>query len=59
MRCRRYRYPMPPHLTNQNADFPTKQAYLNLELTPLSLSLWQWYGPPSLSPLGPSLRQAT
>ena len=28
---------MPPHLTNQNAVVPVKQAYPNLELMSLSL----------------------
>lgn len=40
---------MPPHLTNQNADFPTKQAYLNLELTPLSLFVAMVWASLSLS----------
>ena len=38
-----------------------KQAYLNLELTSLSLSLFLWkrHGPPSLSAIGPSLKLVT
>lgn len=35
--CRRYKHPMPCHLTNQNADVPTEHAYLNQELAPLTL----------------------
>ena len=39
IRHRRYRHPLSPQLANQKANVPMKQAYLNLELTSLSLSL--------------------
>ena len=50
---------MPPYLTNQNVDVPTKQAYLNLELTPLSLFVATTWASLSLSAIGPFLKQAT
>ena len=48
---------MPPYLTNQNVDVPTKQAYLNLELTPLSLFVATTWA--SLSLCHRSLSQAS
>ena len=59
MRCWRYKHHMPPHLANQNVDVPTKQAYLNLELTPFSLCGNGIGLPLSLFAIGPFLKQAT
>ena len=46
---------MTPHLANQNVDVPTKQAYLNLELTLFSLCGNGMGLPLSLSSIYPSL----
>ena len=57
--CGKHRHPMLPYLTNQNDDVLAGHAYLNLELTPLSLSLWQRHGPPSFFVIDPSLELVT